>query len=109
VTKRRLQILFGAILVAMIAVTVRASLDRSILDAGEVVRDPWGLATLFDAYFGFLTFYVWVAYRESSGIARCGWFVLIMTLGNIAMAAYVLLLLRRLPVDAGVARILLRE
>jgi Protein of unknown function (DUF1475) len=108
VTKRRLQLLFGAILVAMIAVTVRASFDRSILDAGVVIEDPWGLATLFDAYAGFVTFYIWVAYRETSRIARCGWFVLIMTLGNIAMAAYVLLLLRRLPPDAGAARILLR-
>jgi hypothetical protein len=108
VTKRRLQLLFGAILVAMIAVTVRASLDRSILDAGEVVEDPWGLATLFDAYCGFLTFYVWVAYREAGRLARGVWFVLIMTLGNIAMAAYVLRLLWRMPPDAGPRQILLR-
>ena len=106
---RRLQLLFTLILIGMIWVTVRASLDRSVFDAGEVIEDPWGLATLFDAYFGFITFYAWVAYREATALARGVWFVLIMALGNIAMAVYMLLLLRRLPADAAPSDILLRR
>ena len=106
---RRLQLLFTLILIGMIWVTVRASLDRSVFDAGEVIEDPWGLATLFDAYFGFITFYAWVAYREATALARGVWFVLIMALGNIAMAVYMLLLLRLLPSDAGPSDILLRR
>ena len=28
-------------------------------------NNPWMLATLFDAYFGFLWFWLWVAYKEA--------------------------------------------
>ena len=107
--RRRLQVVFAGILVLMLWVTVRASLDRSILDAGEVIADPWGLATLADAYCGFLTFYIWVAYRERTAVGRGVWFVLIMAFGNLAMALYVLLLLRRLPAEVGPREILLRD
>lgn len=72
-------------------VTVRASLHQSILEAaGPLVRNPWGLATLFDAYFGFLTFYLWLAYKESRWWPRFYWLALILLLGNFAMAGYVL-------------------
>ena len=90
-----LLVLFGGILAAMLAVTTYASLDRSILNVGpELLTDPWFHATLADAYFGFVTFYVWVAYKEVSWVRRVLWFVLIMTLGNIAMSIYVLIQLR---------------
>ncbi len=79
--------LFGGILVALLAVTTYASLDRSVFDVGpQLTSDPWFHATLADAYFGFLTFYVWVAYQESGLWRKLPWFVLIMTLGNIAMS-----------------------
>ena len=106
---RWLKLVFLGILAGMIVVTVRASLDRSVFDAGEVIRDPWGLATLVDAYFGFLTFYLWVAYKERTATRRALWFVLIMALGNIAMAIYMLIQLHRLPEGAGIERLLLRE
>lgn len=94
--KTGLALLFTAILIVMIAVTTRASLHEGVFSAlARLVRDPWGLATLFDAYFAFLTFFVWVAFRERSFAARAGWFVAIMLTGNMAMAAYVLLQLRR--------------
>lgn len=96
-SRRLLQLLFSSVLVAMLAVTVRASLAESLWEAWPgFVASPWAVATLFDAYFGFLTFYVWVAWRESSTLARVAWFVLIMCLGNIAMAFYVLIQLQRL-------------
>jgi hypothetical protein len=87
-----LTILFIAILALMIAVTVRASFDRSIIEAlNQLLPDPWFQATICDAYCGFLTFYVWVAYRERRRWKRIVWFVVIMPLGNIAMAIYVLI------------------
>jgi hypothetical protein len=30
----------------------------------------WTIATLMDAYFGFLTFYVWVFYKEMRWLPR---------------------------------------
>jgi hypothetical protein len=101
--------LFGSILTGMLAVTIYASLDRSILDVGsQLTSDAWFHATLADAYFGFLTFYVWVAYKESRWRQRVVWFVLIMTLGNIAMSIYVLMELWHWDKDRGFEAILLR-
>jgi hypothetical protein len=58
-----------------------------------VCSEPWGLATMFDAYFGFLAFWLYVAWREQSITARLSWFVALMLLGNFAIAAYALLCL----------------
>lgn len=98
------------VLAAMGWVTVRASLDRSVVDAAvELVRDPWFLATLFDAYFAFLTFYLWVFYKESTWVARVAWLIAILLLGNFAMAVYVLRELARLAPGQPVSAILLRK
>ena len=105
-----LAVLFTAILVAMLAVTTYASLDRSILNVGaQLTSDPWFQATLADAYFGFLTFFAWVAYKEPGIWRKVIWFVLIMTLGNIAMSAYVLIQLVRVDRTKGIESILLRD
>ncbi len=72
-------------------------------------NNPWLVATLFDAYFGFLWFWLWVAYRETSWLARGVWLLLILLLGNMAMAAYVLIALWRLPPGASVEQLLLRR
>lgn len=107
---RVLRVLFGLIFASMIATTTWAGSRRNMFEAGgELLRNPWGVATLADAYFGFLTFFVWVAYKERSMIARAVWFVLIMALGNIAMAFYVLLQLFRIPADGTVEQLLLRK
>lgn len=55
-----------------------------------VCSEPWGLATMFDAYFGFLTFWLYVAWRENSVLARFVWLIALLLLGNFAIAAYVL-------------------
>jgi Protein of unknown function (DUF1475) len=102
-----LKLLFGGILVAMLAVTTWASLDRSVFEAGNLLEDPWGVATLADAYFGFVTFYAWLAWRERRLAPRVLWFVLIMCLGNMAMASYMLWRLYTLPAGAGVSELLL--
>jgi hypothetical protein len=55
-----------------------------------VCSEPWGLATMFDAYFGFLTFWLYVAWRENNNFVRFGWWVALMLLGNFAIAGYAL-------------------
>ena len=60
-----------------------------------VCSEPWGLATMFDAYFGFLAFWLYTAWRARTVGARIGWFVALMLLGNFAIAAYVLLCLKQ--------------
>ena len=108
--KAPLVLLFSGILLAMVVVTTVASLDRSVLAAGrDLWPDPWFIATLCDAYFGFVTFYVWVFYKEQSVLARFAWFVLIMTLGNLAMAAYVLIQLFKLGPGDSWPALLLRK
>jgi len=110
--KLALKILFAGILIYMIGMTTWVSLHKSILlspDEFRWVQSPWAVATLFDAYFGFLTFYAWVFYKETSWVARLTWFVLIMGLGNMAMASYVLIQLFRLRPEQPASDILLRS
>ncbi len=100
--KRALQILFVFILVSLTAGTVWVSTRQSVLDWGGLTTPPdnlWTIATLVDAYYGFLTFYVWVLWKETRTVPRILWFVAIMALGNIAMSAYVLRQLARLRPD----------
>ena len=91
--------LFSAIFVVMIGVTLWATSHSSLLDPAVRAAynaQPWAIATLFDAYCGFITFFVWVAFRERGLGAKILWLVLILFLGNIAMSLYVLLQLFRL-------------
>jgi uncharacterized protein DUF1475 len=103
--------LFIGIVITMLVVTSLASLKRAVWDSGVEFHwstSPWSVATLFDAYFGFLTFYVWVAYKERSSVARVLWFIAIMALGNMAMSAYVLLQLSKLRRGDTLESLLLR-
>jgi hypothetical protein len=104
-----LRLLFSAILVSMIAVTSWASLRQPVWEWGGLTQAPdngWTIATLFDAYFGFITFYVWVAYKERRWMPRIVWLIAILLLGNMAMSVYVLLQLRRLPAGEPMATLL---
>lgn len=56
-----------------------------------LAANPWAMATLYDAYFGFITFFCWLAWRERSLGIKLVWFVLIMGLGNMALSLYVVL------------------
>jgi hypothetical protein len=104
-----LRLLFGFILLAMIAVTSWASWRQPVWQWGGLTRPPddaWTIATLFDAYYGFITFYVWLAYKELRWLPRVGWLIAILLLGNMAMSTYVLLQLRRLPANESIVRLL---
>ena len=67
------------------------------MDAWEdYSANPWAVATLVDAYSGFLLFFLDVAWRERSPLARAAWLAAIMALGNMATATYLPLQLRQL-------------
>jgi len=105
-----LKFLFALVLLSMLAVTTIASLDRGVFEAGsELWSDPWFRATLADAYFGFLAVYVWIAYKEVTWGRRLVWLVLLATLGNIAIAVYILIQLSRLEPGATMKDLLLRH
>ncbi len=108
-SKTLLKFLFAGILVAMIICTNYATRHQSVLHWTGMTAGQdryWTIATLFDAYFGFLTFYVWVFYKERRWMPRVIWFIAIMALGNMAMASYLLWQLSRLRQDEPASTIL---
>ncbi len=86
-----LRFLFTLVLVAMVVVTTWAGMQSPVFGVPEeMAAHPWFMVTLFEAYAGFLTFFVWVCYKQTSWAARLGWLVAILLLGNIAIASYCL-------------------
>ncbi|MBL9186000.1 MAG: DUF1475 family protein [Opitutaceae bacterium] len=101
-----LRILFVVIVASMLAVITWASLHTPLFAIPrEVFSHPWFIATLFDAYYAFIAFFVWVAWKEQSLAARVLWFVAIIALGNVAIGAYMLRELFRLPAPGPLASI----
>jgi hypothetical protein len=108
-TKTSLKLLFTCIFLTLLIYTAWASTRQPVLQWAGLTTGPdryWTIATLMDAYCGFLTFYVWVLYKEARWLPRIAWFVAIMILGNMAMSAYVLLQLLRLKQGQNTAVIL---
>jgi len=107
--RRVLQLLFGFIFLSLLAYTSWASTQQAVWAWQGLKLEPdrwWTIATLIDAYYGFITFYVWVFFKERTAISRALWFVAVMSLGNMAMSAYVLIALARLKPNEPVANIL---
>lgn len=63
-------------------------------EGGQIIRLPWGVVALVDAYVGFSLFSGWVAFREKSLARSVAWITAIMTLGNVVSGLYTLLALR---------------
>lgn len=102
-----LKVYYSAVLVVMLAVTIAAQLTENIFAIPHSVRtDPWFAATLWDAYFGFFSFYLWVCYRERSVVSRIAWLIAILLLGNIAMSIYALAAISRLKKSASIGDLL---
>ena len=105
-----LRTLFIGILLAMIGVTSWASSEAALWNTPRAVAThPWFIATLFDAYFGFLAFWLWVAWLERTWLRRINWLVAILLFGNIAMAIYMLVRLFRLPRTATMEDVITRR
>ncbi len=108
-SKSALQVLFVVILISMLIVTTWASAHQSMFAWGGLTARPdryWTIATLMDAYCGFLTFYVWVLYKETRTLPRVLWFIAIMSFGNMAMSLYVLIQLAKQRSGGTVASLL---
>lgn len=105
-----LRFFFALVLLSMLAVTSWASWECALWKTPrEVATHPWFIATLFDTYWAFLTFYCWLAYREGSWPARLGWLAGVLLLGNIAMAIYMLIRLFKVRADGNIEDVLLKE
>ena len=107
--KRALQILFAFILVSLTTYNLWVSTQQPVWEWGGLTTRPdnlWTIATLIDAYYGFITFYVWVLWKETRALPRALWFVAIILLGNIAMSAYLLRQLARLAPEDSMGTLL---
>lgn len=106
-----LRFLFIAIIASMLAVTSWAGSHQSLsaFARSATFREPWVIATLLDAYWAFITFYVWLAWKEQSAVARVLWFVAIVLLGNIATAAYMLAQLFAVPASGPLGEVFTRR
>ena len=105
-----LMALFGSILTGLCAYNLYASSLQAVWHWGGLTAGAdrfWTRATFADAYCGFLTFYVFVYYKEGR-VGRIGWLIAILLLGNIAVSAYMLLCLNRLKPGEPVSGILVR-
>jgi len=108
--KTLLTVVCLGVLSVMLYVTICASLQQDLITATrQLWPDPWFRATLADAYCGFLFFWIWVAWREQTAAKGALWFILIMALGNLAMASYLLMQLRGLRPGGGIEALLLRR
>lgn len=105
-----LKIFMIFVFIFMLVNTVKASLELNLFTHLPVlVRDPWAVMTLYDAYFAFLFFYIWVYYKEENFSMRVLWLLLILTTGTMAMSAYVLKEVFSLKEGEGVSELLLRR
>lgn len=106
-----LRCLFAVVLGSMLWVTSWAGLHQSLgaFAHSATFRDPWVIATLFDAYWAFLGVYVWLGWKEQSLPARVLWFVALIALGNIAIASYFLRELFSVPANGPLDPVLARR
>lgn len=114
--KLRVGLLAVTALLALIGVSIWATghvalspVIDDLLARPAAGNNPWLIATLFDAYFAFLWFWTWVAYREPTWVRRGVWLMLILLIGNMAIAAYILIALAQLPKGANVEMLLRRR
>ena len=99
--RRSLASAYVVVLLVMVALTVRASLGEGVLAAfARAGHDPWFLATLADTYFAFAAIGLWAAWLER-GARGAVWCAAILLLGNVGIAAFVLVRLARLHPGDG--------
>jgi hypothetical protein len=105
-----LKVIYSAILIFMIYATTDASLKLNLLThLPTLIQDPWAVMTLYDAYFAFLFFYLWVHYKEDSILFRIFMFVMIVCLGTMAMSIYMLVQIFKLKENEGIETLLLKK
>jgi hypothetical protein len=97
------------VLLGMVALTVVAVREASLMEAGAVLwDDAWFRLTLADVYFGLLIVYLWVCYKERKLWSKIAWLVLFVTLGNMAVSTYILIQLFKVRPGDSMESLLLR-
>jgi Protein of unknown function (DUF1475) len=105
-----LKIFSSLVFVFMIYSTVQTSIALNLFThLPTLLKDPWAVMTLYDAYFAFLFFYAWIFYKEKNWLLRILWFVLILALGSIAMSLYTLIQIFKLKDKDSFSELLLRK
>lgn len=107
-----LKVFFALTLLFMIYVVVGTSYQSNLFD---LIRTwdpsnnmaPWFSATLWDFYANVAFISVWVAYKEKTIPRTLFWLVLLVCLGSIATAAYVLIQLFKLSEGEGLDAVFL--
>ena len=101
---------YVVVLVAMLVVVTLAILHQNMFEAGgALMRDPWFVATLADAYLAVLSIALWIAWKERFAVGAWVWVIAVLGLGNIAIAAYALWQLARWRPAQGVEALLTRR
>lgn len=96
-------IIAAAVFLTMLAFTVRALNVLGVFDQPTaMVADVWFQASLVDAYLCFFMLWVWIAYCVRNWLSAAIWFVLVMSLGSMAIALYAFWRLVRAPANASV-------
>ena len=87
---RKILIIYGCChALIMFITTLWASNINSILNTGHLFKSPWFIATLVDAYLGFLIVYIWSLYTTKSIIKNITTLIAFICLGNIAIGLLV--------------------
>lgn len=93
--KKALVVFCLVVLASICAATVHASLEKNVFAAfRDLGSDRWGLATLFDAYFGFATVWILTAAQRPGWGQKLAWLAAFLCFGNFAMSAWLLWNLR---------------
>ncbi|MEP3480355.1 MAG: DUF1475 family protein [Fuerstiella sp.] len=77
-------------LLLMVPFTVRAMNVRGVFDNAALMADVWFQVTLLDAYLAFFCVWIFVCRLEKSATSKALWLLGILSLGSMAIAAYIL-------------------
>jgi hypothetical protein len=107
---RGLRILFLGLFLYVGYTVVTTSLASNLFtEWSTLAAIPWMGATLKDFYALMVPLLLWMWYREDAIGPRLAWSAAFVLLGSIGTSGYILLRLMRLPSDAPVSALLLRE
>ncbi len=100
---------FGAMSLYTAYVVVTTSLQSNLFKEWDALAQvPWLVATVKDFYVTQIPLTLWMAYKETSWIARTLWFVAFVCLGSIATSFYILLQIAKLKPEDPLEKVLSR-
>ncbi len=105
-----LRVLFLALFLYVSYTVIVTSFESNLFtEWSSLAAIPWMGATLKDFYALMAPMLLWMWYKESHLASRVVWSVAFVCLGSIGTSAYVLLHLFRLPANAPLRTLLVRQ